>query len=86
MVLAGLVIVQFAKDLFNKPDYQIPQYYFDQFEDSQQKVNELLERSDNNRKQIYIIQDEIKLMDSLILNADSDQLDSLYADFFNSVR
>lgn len=83
-VLAGLVIFQFIHAQFFVDNSQIiPEYYREQIEENQRIINDLQSQIPIIDKQINIIHNEIIQMDSLILDADDEQLDSLFTAFFN---
>ena len=79
------MIFQFiSAQFFDDDGPVIPEYYRDQFDQTQRIINDLQKQIPIIDKQINIIHHEIKLRDSLAMDADDEQLVSLFTEFFNS--
>ena len=70
-----------------KPEKEvIPEYYKTEYKKSQVKIDSLQTKVRNQKNQINILKYEIDLIDSTVFNADKQQLDSLFNDFFREAR
>ena len=85
--LSALVVAQFVIARFEKPEAQyVPQYYKTKMNESKERVKELTVDVNRLKVQIKSIKNEMDIKDSIILNADPNELKDLLSDFFNSVR
>jgi hypothetical protein len=86
IALVAVVLLLLFDRFYSDSAPIIPEYYKEEFKQSQKRINELEENSQKNRLLINTLKDEINIFDSIIYNADAKQLDSLFTDFFNATR
>jgi uncharacterized protein (DUF608 family) len=86
LYLSVIIVALVVGFNLNKPSYQIPDYYKDEFKQSQEVINELQEESKLNRNKIESIRHEMDIKDSIIYNANESELDSLLNEFWNATK